>query len=311
MQEREPIVGQPQGTSFSAYVLGDATERVIKRSSPMRSLNILALCIAFIVPSLVFGLSLALMTFSVHYEKALLSWVCLILILVFVLILGFLGERGSWTFYGGNQSGHTWHRFAFGTCLLGWSLAFFFGYVNFSYNFLTYHEYSNKGLYPDVSPKTDNSIYLDAGIIMFVSDAYVDVDKFASYTSGGELYCAAPIGEGDASLSSYGFWAIGTNCCSTSFACGDGANAKGGLRLIKRAAEASFKVAVETSASEHDITVSDDPIYLFWMTNPVEHVHEYWVNGFSNYNMMLFGFLTLQLFLAVAFAVFSWRRAKR
>lgn len=284
-----------------------------KRSDIWKSISFLASVVNFIIPCVVFSLTAALMTFYIHWNAPVFCWVLVGTIFGIVCVLGYfaLREDHRKTY----RDDHTWYKFSFVTSLFGWISAIFFGYINFELNIKYFHQYGYMGLYVDVDVQTDSSLmYLDGGLFLF-TDARLDISKSSSYKKG-DTYCVAPIISGNGTMSSYDYWAIGTDCCTgygTGYSCGqyDNIDASGGLRLIDdAAAEAYYTFAVSEAASMWDVTVGSQPIFVYWLEDPYTTMENYWERGFSNYSCFIFVFVTLQLFLVTSAAIYYWRTVK-
>merc|ERR1719161_3450528 len=111
-----------------------------------------------------------------------------------------------------------------------------------------------------------------------------------------QMYCVAPIVSGsrdDAKrISSYDFWAIGTNCCSgtqADFHC-EGFNIRGasaGVRLMRDDHRAFYRLAVQQAEAAYNIR-ADHPLFFHWMQDPNAEVTAYMDEGYKYYLLGIF-----------------------
>lgn len=87
-----------------------------------------------------------------------------------------------------------------------------------------YYDIENLNTYPSINPAQEKGQqYMDAGRVYFADGTHLDKD-FAHAFMNLDLYCVAPIVNGDDPLETYDFWAVGINCCSgvsPDFRCGE------------------------------------------------------------------------------------------
>merc|ERR1719506_3173269 len=145
------------------------------------------------------------------------------------------------------------------------------------------------------------SVYADAGVIRFTSDATLDTARSFGYKADDFTYCAAPVVSKSAAVHpdsagpKVAFWAVGKDCCGNrrEFEC-DGAgetevqNAftvseleKDWLTklLVPRTSRPMYLKAVEAAKAIHNLqSENDDKIILVrWASQP-EKILEVWHN---------------------------------
>lgn len=177
-----------------------------------------------------------------------------------VLALGFL-----WL-----SRGRSWQLLSF-TCLVSACLGGLVGGYD-RYRYLAgYQFYTRSPAYENVLPNTNPGSLRDAGYLDFSRDSFVDATRGVGYQAG-ELWCAAPI-VSHTEPSSYGYWAVGTNCCKGRglFQCGDVWNLTqhGGLVVfdtssIQKAELPMFQRAVVVASKVYNLPIPDQPIFVRW-----------------------------------------------
>ncbi len=115
-------------------------------------------------------------------------------------------------------------------------------------------------LTPSHGPTSISQVY-------FADNTRLDTSRSMGFKNL-DLYCVAPIVNGNSALESYDFWAIGLNCCSgvsSDFRCGEWNNphARSGLRLMRDDQRPFFRLAVQQAAAAHKLKVG-------WRLNRLE-----------------------------------------
>merc|ERR1719161_1268457 len=122
-----------------------------------------------------------------------------------------------------------------------------------------------------------------------------------------DMYCVAPVVNGDSQLTTYDYWAVGVNCCSGSssdFRCGEFNNvhARSGLRLMKDEQRPFFRLAVQQAEAAYKIK-AEHPLFFHWMQDPVAAVNAYRDDGFKYYLLGIFTHLACSIFSVVCAVV--------
>merc|ERR1719454_2812884 len=115
----------------------------------------------------------------------------------------------------------TWLVFVFLTSLVALILGPALGNRNFSQNMRPYYDLQGLNDYASVDPsRMRGEQMMDAGRVQFSQGASPDLRKAYAFQNV-DTYCVVPItinnpkaGE-PTPLSSYDFWAVGLNCCSS------------------------------------------------------------------------------------------------
>merc|ERR550514_1942686 len=114
---------------------------------------------------------------------------------------------------------------------------------------------------------------MDAGQVNFVPKSVVDLTKSVGLKDSS-TYCVAPITLKGATLASYDFWVVGTNCCSgngeTDFRCAPEATGEvlSGIRWVSQYERPFFRLAVQQAQSTHNIK-SIHPLFSEWVQDPM------------------------------------------
>jgi len=289
-----------------------------------RRLNLLSIVQVLSIPSVVFAMTTYLFGFSVHNSAPSWCWFfvafCLAITALF-LFKAFLNyrkqrqERWSVPWYLLNDD-DTWFLYlgvSVGcSCILGCvvGLIIYSGYTEGYYTLSLLHTYEN------VDPVAEGKAYLDAGVVDFKKDTFVDTTHAIGYKDGN-VYCVAPIKLGTDATVNQDFWAVGVNCCTGfpgSFNCFENRGmtngiAHGGLRVIDDVDIPFFKLAVmqadgefkENSGLLKDGRMNSvNPLFFTYMKDPSKTVKSMWNDAVWTY------FVSLAAFLAFEMAALGW-----
>lgn len=195
------------------------------------------------------------------------------------------------------------------------TVAFFcgtvFGDMNFAYHTQPAHDLENLNTYGNktgIDPSfTKGQEIMDAGRIYFTEGAHLDLSKSMAFKNL-DLFCVAPIVNGDASLRSYDYWAVGVNCCSAhgaKFACGEFANphAKAGLRLMRDEQRAFFRLAVQQAEVSYGIT-AEHPLFLEWMQDPSSVITSWHEEAYRWHLKSILGYFVFNTFCVACAVIF-------
>eukprot|EP00413_Alexandrium_margalefii_P045133 CAMPEP_0204605062 /NCGR_PEP_ID=MMETSP0661-20131031/58263_1 /ASSEMBLY_ACC=CAM_ASM_000606 /TAXON_ID=109239 /ORGANISM="Alexandrium margalefi, Strain AMGDE01CS-322" /LENGTH=326 /DNA_ID=CAMNT_0051616277 /DNA_START=97 /DNA_END=1077 /DNA_ORIENTATION=+ len=303
-------------TSYgSAAPFSGPQARKLSAARPRRlTWDLASAAVCLFLPSAVFTAVCALLTFSVHYHLPHLSRVLCAAILAAVLVLGYMACT-SYTARviatGESEAVRKAIRyiFLFATSLLGWVAGIAVGHLNFENNMSTYFDITNMNVYPAVDPSSAHGQELmDAGRIIFTAGSRLDLSKSMGFMDA-DMHCVAPVTiGGPGNVSSYDFWAVGLNCCSSrtaDFRCGEYNNphAAAGLRLVRSDHRAQFRLAVQQAEAAYKIR-AQHPIFLRWLQDPVAKINSYHEEGYRCFLLGMFGFFIFQMFAVAVALVF-------
>jgi len=196
-------------------------------------MNLVAICMNIFLPWFLFSAIYAITSFTFHYQHPTLTWVIVLIGFGASIATGFLAYRAK-----KRDRDPSWYTFAALAFFLAVVLAAVFGDMNFWYNMQPFYDIENLNTYPSVNPAREKGQQLmDAGRVYFADGTGLDMKKAMGFKNL-DLYCVAPIVNGNNQLASYDFWAVGINCCSgvsSDFRCGEFNNphARSGLRLMR------------------------------------------------------------------------------
>lgn len=267
-----------------------------------KRLNLLAIFVNIFLPSFMFVALYAVMSFYLHYNRPLLAWSCVVLGYIAVAIIFFLGIRAK-----SQERDPMWYTFAAIACFVAVTAAMFFGDMNFWYNLQPFYDIENLNTYPSVNPAREKGQQLmDAGRVYFADGAALDMRKAMSFKNL-DLYCVAPITNGEEQMASYDFWAVGINCCSgisSDFRCGEFNNphARSGLRLMRDEQRPFFRLAVQQAEAAYNIKATH-PLFFYWMQDPVAEMNSYRDDGFKYYLLGVFTHFAFNLFCVMCATV--------
>eukprot|EP00928_Gymnodinium_smaydae_P006712 TRINITY_DN1238_c1_g1_i1.p1 TRINITY_DN1238_c1_g1~~TRINITY_DN1238_c1_g1_i1.p1 ORF type:complete len:321 (+),score=69.15 TRINITY_DN1238_c1_g1_i1:181-1143(+) len=243
-----------------------------------RRLNDVAIMLAVVLPCALFAGALWLLASQVRYFH---STECLWLVACALLLPVALSWRARQSRRRSTEDAErleaAWIAFMAFSCFVAWMLAVVLG----EYNYVTHTAKANTMMdlntVEGVNPTTKGTAYLDASVLHFAEGSFVDESKAMGYKDY-TTYCVAPVGIGNLTLGSYGFWAVGTDCCNPfggQFWCGKAGipGALTGLRLLDDADRPYYRLAVQQAQAEYGIQVQQSPIFVRWADSATESSH--------------------------------------
>jgi len=285
-----------------------AAKRFLARDAAGRGMpSLLAISVAFILPCAIFVGVCSSLSFGVE-NSGLVANLGLVLLALLVAYYVYRAWKRR-----GQRSGPAWHLFLLGTVFATWLAAMVVG----KYNFATigpYYYMGTMNTYVDVDPaRTSGQLTVDAGRVLFVPGAHLDVSRSMGFRSSS-IYCVAPIvpgpsPNGTSEVASYDYWAVGVDCCSgqqADFHCGEAdLHAGAGMRLLDDSQRPYFRMAVQQAEATYGLTARH-PIFLHWMRDPVAEVNAHRDQACHQLLVAICSFGVFQLFLvfgaAIAFA---------
>jgi hypothetical protein len=242
------------------------------------------------------------MSFKMHYANPARCWSIVLAALCAVLLVGFFAARER-VHEVQSKGNPTWFSGLFVSMLIAWVSAVFIGDMNFYLHAVKFYDANNLNHYPDLDVSvTRGQQAMDGGSVTFAPGTRLDVSKSMAFRDD-KTYCVAPVSnaKANATLLTYDFWAVGTNCCSgidQDFHCGEYTNpdARGGLRLMDDRERPFFRLAVQQAEAAYGIRASH-PLFFTWTHDPVGKVNSERETGFQNFLMAIVGFFLFQLSL--------------
>lgn len=205
--------------------------------------------------------------------------------LVWVIIALFIGFSLMLMAVDSKREGPEYWPMLGALCFLATTLAIFVGLWNYYRNFYRYWAYEGQRTYLNVLPSKPALQHLDAGKIMFSENASLNFQKSFGYMDG-QRFCVAPIVERGAKSDTVEYWAAGVDCCFNSdkvrqnFTCDDATDgeAHAGLVYLDFANHklSMFRKATQAASRVHDISSSEDALFLQWVQNPRQAQRVHW-----------------------------------
>lgn len=236
-----------------------------------------------ILTTLVFAFTYLALASKIRYNESSLSYL-LVLCFVALYVATTYGARAR---YKNKRPARGW--IVVSVC--GWFAifaAFILGEKAWYMYTSQYYIYGKMASYVNVDPNYDKGrTYMDAGVIYFKQNSYVDASKAVAFHNG-LTYCVAPIMRTNISgaVPSVDFWAVGTDCCGDSgaqFTCGDmGSKARSGLRLLDDTSRAMYLLGVQEWSATAGVRV-DHPLFFRWSRDPITYREETYNLGWSNF----------------------------
>jgi len=312
-----PVLEQDFEGGGAAYGAISPLKPAVKGRRTTNLVNVIA---CLVMPIAVFSAVYSLRCFSASSLTCVLCFA----ILALVALLG-VPALSAWRRRDESPLEPKWTTFMFVTCVVAWVCAWFFGQQDYVSNIQPYNDILTLNVYEDINPvEATSQMVMDAGQIHFTKGSHLDISLSMGFKNL-DTYCVAPVTAPEPSASNssnsssggrlpvYDFWAVGVNCCTgqgPDFQCGEYNNkrAMSGLRLMKEADRAYFRLAVQQALATYGIR-SEHPLFVYWMEHPKQEIqaylddgHKYWVQGIGAF----IGVQILLVFIAaVAFSRMS------
>lgn len=281
-----------------------------------RRLNLLAILVAWTVPSALAASLAFVLSFALRYWQPSLAFTITGLAFLGIVFLAIYAwdtrrQRALSTI----PREPSWTMFVAITAGIAWLGAVILGSVNYRLNMTPYYEMMGLNIYQDVDPVTMRGQQLmDAGQVQFAEGSHLALNMSMGFKNL-DYYCVAPItGAGangsDPSMVTYDFWAVGINCCTSvpgSFHCGiwSDPRGQGGLRLMDDSQRPYFRLAVQQASAAFRIQAVH-PLFFYWTIDPVSETKAIQEKGKRLWYVWTVSYCTFQLGLvAIAALVFA------
>lgn len=274
--------------------------------------NILGLALSMLLPWGMFTFTYWLLSFEWHFNHLTMCWLSVLMCALIVVALGFFCHAVVQRRIKPSRP-VSWYGFVTFTTVLGFVLGCGLGAINYATYMRDYYLISALNFYAGVDPAIIAGTHvLDAGQIVFVNTTSLNKNLSMGWSSGGTVYCAAPIiSSSSSSLVSYDFWAVGTGCCTVNqnnFHCANSNSSvtHSGVRVLDQSDIAGYRQAVSLAQATYLIQAAR-PIFLSWVEDPIAEVSEKQEDGSRMFIIFSFIFFWIQL-IAVAFATLRYWR---
>jgi len=286
MDAQAPLHGYPRPGYFHAASLG----------------------LLIFLPTALFMIALSFMTF-LFYRVPALVW--LVICVMLGLSLMFMVVRPA------RDGPKYWFNLGV-VCFMAVCVGTTAGFLNYERNMDKYFAYQGQRAYDNVGPTEPALQHLDAGKIVFTTDAVVDVQN-VYVSEAAKSYCVAPIVREDAAgKQSVQFWAAGLDCCQpgSNFTCDDAADstAHAGLVYLDGLSYPEYDMGKFRDAAKATMDAKglngarpQDALFVKWVKD-VDMAHQdYW---YTAANFVVMGLCVFAIFATVVgFTIhFSARR---
>lgn len=273
-------------------------------------MNAIPIFLAFIIPWTLFVIVLSLFSFRVHYDYPwVLDGILVCIGLVLLVVLYFAVMKRLKAFDGEREP--SWLTFMFLTMALAVALGVVIGETNYQENTKPYFDQLNLEAYVGIYPNRMRGMQLmDAGAITFANGSYVDVTKSMGFKNQ-QVYCVAPIvfskDNPNQNVTTYDFWAVGTECCSGSqadFHCPNfnAPHAQGGVRLMRDIDRPFYRLAVQQAEATYNIKAVH-PLFFTWVIDAPKAVLEWWEEGRRIALIGVCAYFIFQIFLVTCASI--------
>lgn len=252
--------GGPLGSSSTA---GGWPKRASRRRNRLADVTV-----SVALPWLVFFLVTSLFLFAYHEMKIV---VMALIGLCFCLSLLFLG-LGAW-------GRHPTFLVIGFMCMTSVSVASAVGVWLDGEYLQRYWQLETGSEYKDVNPASDPKSTTGAGVITFLSDAFVDDSRTVGFVADGGIFCVAPVVMPPFYSNKVSFWAVGSDCCQqrSNFDCG-AAREPGALQksALAEPPQSRYSEAIAEAVSVYGLDHQDGVQLVSFVNNPRAVITEMW-----------------------------------
>jgi len=276
-------------------------------SSQRKRLNAVPLLVCLLLPCALFAFVFWISSFSIRYDS---PWIYdLGLIVSGLVVLVFLGTAVGSRFKfltKETERDPSWLMFLAISMILAFVVAYYEGDKNYKGFTRPYLDTHNLNTYTDIYPdRMRGQQLLDAGIMEFARGTSLDISKSEGWKDGS-MYCVAPITLGNATLPTYDFWAVGTDCCAGNkpdFHCQGWKSADwGALRIMSNGNRGKYRLAVQQAEAAYGIRAVH-PLFFEWMRDPIKTVNGWQSKAWNTFVIWIFAWLAFQAFCVVVAAL--------
>jgi len=289
-----------------------------------RRLNLVPICLGLFLPWLIFCMTLAMLSFWMHYK---LPGLCLTLVITIACVGGITCMQSAYTLFRmlthdaaleePDREGPSWMLFISASVLVALLCAVSLGNRNFWNNMQPYYDLKGLGTYEGVDPlKMRGQELMDAGQVTFAAGTHLDLTRSVGFRNQ-DTFCVAPITSSIVAGSSsppasYDFWAVGKNCCSGNIAdyhCGKygSKRAHAGVRMVRDDDRAFYRLAVQQAQSAFNIKAVH-PLFFHWVEEPNGEIEGDRLNGYRFVLISMFGYFGFQGSLVTFMALLLSRK---
>lgn len=289
-----------------------------------RRLNLVPITLGLFLPWLIFCITLAMLSFSMHYK---LPGLCLTVVLTMACVGGIICIQSAYTLIRmwtndsvlevPDREGPSWMLFISSSVLVALLCAISLGNRNFWNNMQPFYDLKGLGTYVGVDPlKMRGQELMDAGQVTFEPGTQLDLTRSVGFRNQ-DTFCVAPITSSVVSGSSspqasYDFWAVGKNCCSGNvgdYRCASHSKRlHAGVRMVRDDDRAFYRLAVQQAQSAFNIKAVH-PLFFHWVEEPNAAIEGYRLNGYRFVLVGMFGYFAFQM-LFVTFVALLLSRKK-
>lgn len=297
------------GSTPGATGANGAAKKGPKLKPQSRGSNIQSMLLLIFIPWLLFLIIMGTWILSYHHH-----W----LVTVFTIMGGLMISVGLITLSaGGDKAGHSgkpggkrWYAYLGTVCFLATIAGGILGFYCYHTFMFQYNSYEERRMYANVLPSEPASTKVDAGKMVFATDARVDISKSVGFKAGS-FYCVAPILDEDMDTR-VEYWAAGVDCCSYrgDFNCDDAwdPKARSGAVIFEDSSELvpSERVFFEKARAEaetaYNMASSDDAIFVKWTKDPDAIQDRYWKSAMGFLAFTLCAYLVISIMFGAGLA---------
>lgn len=252
-----------EGTELDAKELKLPLPKSMRPKQPGRLLDLLTITV---LPWLIF-LLIVCCFLLLSQNQQVLSWllvsVCVALGLGF-LVAGWLMRHSSFIALGF-------------LCLTSAIISTGFG-IWLNAQFLSkYYFLTDGGEYHNISPLSNSSTAVGAGVIYFTLDSFVDDHRTIGYVAQNNIFCVAPVAAQGHPWARVEYWAVGEGCCEqrSNFDCGV-ARDMNSLMAVTAEPDPVFNAAIEEAKGVYNLTTSSSPSFVSFVSDPQTYIADMW-----------------------------------
>lgn len=277
-----------------------------------RRSNLEAMSTLIFIPWLLFVLIMAtfVLWYHHHYLVTVFTILCGLMFSIAMIAIGSGGRKS-----GGRQDKKKTYTYLGCVCIVATLSAGILGYYCYHSYMFQYNSYEERRFYSNVLPAEPASTKVDAGKLVFSTDARVDISKSIGFKAGS-FYCVAPILDEDMDTR-VEFWAAGVDCCSYrgDFSCDDAwdPKARSGAVMFEDSSwlvpskRPYFEKARLEAETAYNMASSDHAIFVTWTKDPDAIQEQYWKSamGFLTFTICVYLVISIMFGAGLGLAIFK------
>jgi hypothetical protein len=297
------------GNTGNASTTGAKSKGGAKLKSQSKGSNIQSMVLLIFFPWILFIIIMATWVIWYHHHWLVTIFTILggLMLSIGLITLSLGGDKAN---HSGKPGGKRWYAYLGVVCFIATLTGTVLGFYLYHTFIFQYNSYEERRMYANVLPSEPASTKVDAGKMVFATDARVDVSRSIGFKAGS-FYCVAPILDEDMDTR-VEYWAAGVDCCSYrgDFSCDDAwdPRARSGAVLFEDSSELIpsirpfFEKARIEAEAAYNMASSDEAIFVKWTRDPDAVQERYWKSGMGYLTLTTCVYLVISIMFGAGLA---------